>query len=83
MRPEAPERRAGTGPVKSRPRETAALVLCLGVVLLFPPIALIFDKPHRLLGVPLPVFYVFGTWLLLVLGAYVVSRILPDPESFD
>ncbi|MDZ7842799.1 MAG: hypothetical protein U5R46_18535 [Gammaproteobacteria bacterium] len=69
--------------MKSRPRETAALLLCLGVVLLFPPIALIFDKPHRLLGIPLPVFYVFGTWLLLVLGAYAVSRILPDTESSD
>lgn len=67
--------------MKSKPRETAALLVCVGVVLLFPPITLIFGKPHHLFDIPLPVFYVFGTWLILVLGAFVVSRILPDAED--
>lgn len=67
----------------SKPRETAALVLCLGIALLFPPIALIFAKPALLLGIPLPVFYVFGVWLLLVLGAVAVTRLLPDSERPD
>lgn len=67
----------------SKPRETAALLLCLGTVLLFPPIALIFAKPTLLLGIPLPVFYVFGIWLLLVLGAVAVSRLLPDTKRSD
>lgn len=69
--------------MKSKPREAAALLLCLGTVLSFPPIALIFAKPHHVLGVPLPVFYIFGTWLLLVLGAVAISRLLPDTESAD
>jgi len=64
--------------MKTRPRETAALLMCLGVVLWLPPIALIFSKPYWPLEVPLPVFYVFGTWLGLVLGAIVVSRLLPE-----
>ena len=67
----------------SKPREAAALIVCLGVALVFPPIALIFAKPHHLLGVPLPVFYIFGIWLALVLGAAVVARLLPDSESSD
>lgn len=67
----------------SKPREAAALLLCLGVVLAFPPIALIFARPHYVLGVPLPVFYLFGTWLLLVLSAIAISRLLPDTESAD
>lgn len=69
--------------MKSKPREAAALLLCVGAVLSLPPIALIFAKPHYVLGVPLPVFYVFGTWLLLVLGAIAMSRLLPDTESAD
>lgn len=65
----------------TRPRESAALLLCLGVVLLLPPVALIFAKTIRLLDIPLPVLYVFGAWLALIVGAFVVSRILPDsPE---
>jgi hypothetical protein len=65
----------------SKPRELAALLLCLGVALLCPPIALIFSKSLWLFEVPLPVFYVFGTWLLLVLGAVWLSRVLPDAEE--
>lgn len=67
--------------MRSKPRETAALLLCIGVVLWIPPIALIFGKPVWLFEVPLPVFYIFGTWLLLVAGAIVVSRILPEVED--
>lgn len=67
--------------MKSKPREAAALLLCLGTVLLFPPIALIFSKSLWLFDVPLPVFYVFGTWCALVLGAIIVSRILPEIED--
>lgn len=65
----------------AKPREAAALMLCLGVVLLCPPIALIFAKPPHLLGIPLPVFYIFGVWLGLVLGAVAVSRLLPEPSD--
>lgn len=83
MHPEAAEGQPGGGPVTRKPREAAALLLCLGVALLFPPLALIFAKPHNLLGIPLPVFYIFGTWLLLVLGAVAIARILPDTESSD
>lgn len=65
----------------SKSRESAALLVCLGVVVLCPPIALIFSKARWLFDVPLPVFYIFGTWLLLVLGAVWVSRVLPDTED--
>ncbi|HSH40792.1 MAG TPA: hypothetical protein VK973_01560 [Arenicellales bacterium] len=67
----------------SRPRESAALILCLGAALCFPPLALIFARPALLLGVPLPVFYIFGVWILLVAGAVVTTRLLPETESSD
>lgn len=65
----------------AKPREAAALLLCAGIVLLLPPIALIFAKPHDLLGIPLPVFYVFGIWVGLVIAAVVISRCLPDASE--
>ena len=83
MRTETLEPQSGAGPVSGKPREAAALLVCLGLALLFPPIVLIFAKPHHMLGIPLPVFYIFGIWLVLVLGAVAVSRLLPDPESSD
>jgi len=64
-----------------KPREAAALLLCLGAALLLPPIALIFAKTHRLLDVPLPVLYIFGVWLLLVAAAVAISRYLPDTSD--
>lgn len=65
----------------SRPRQAAALLVCLGAVLLLPPIALIFAREVQVLGVPLPVIYIFGMWLALILGAIVVTRVLPDTEG--
>lgn len=62
----------------AKSREAAALLLCAGFVLLLPPIALIFAKPGDLLGIPLPVFYVFGIWIGLVIAAVAISRCLPD-----
>ncbi len=62
----------------TKPREAAALLLCAGIVLLLPPIALIFAKNGYLLGIPLPVLYVFGIWIGLIIAAVVISRFLPD-----
>lgn len=62
----------------AKSREAAALLLCAGIVLLLPPLALIFAKPGYLLGIPLPVFYVFGIWIALVIAAVAISRCLPD-----
>lgn len=67
----------------SKPREAAALLVYAGAALLFPPLALIFAKSGQVLGIPLPVFYIFGTWLALVAGAIFLSRLLPKTESTD
>jgi hypothetical protein len=64
--------------VITQPRESAALLVCLGTVLLLPPIGLIFAHEYRILDIPLPVLYVFGAWIALVAGAFVISRVLPE-----
>lgn len=62
-------------------REAAALLLYLGVVLVLPPIALIFAKPHHVAGIPLPALYIFGVWVALVIGALFTSRLLPKSSE--
>lgn len=61
----------------TRIRESAALLLALGIVLLLPPLALIFAKVTTVWGIPLPVLYLFGLWLALIIGVWFISRQLP------
>jgi hypothetical protein len=57
---------------------SAALFLTLAGALLFmPPIASVFQIQRRLLGVPAEVIYLFLCWVLLVVGAWWLSRRLP------
>ncbi len=65
----------------SKPRETSALLVCLGIVLLFPPIALIFGKSAYLFDIPLPVFYIFGIWLMLIIIARLLAKKLSDDSE--
>ena len=58
----------------------AGLLLCMGAVCLLPPIALVFDKPIDVFGIPLVVLYVFGTWLTLIVLAKVLSDRFQDSD---
>ena len=58
----------------------AGLLLCMGALCLLPPIALVFDKPINVFGIPLVVLYVFGTWLTLIVLAKVLSDRFQDSD---
>ncbi|HEY8594777.1 MAG TPA: hypothetical protein VIL84_06010 [Devosiaceae bacterium] len=61
--------------------ENAAFALpVFGAALIFPPIINVFNVEVRLFGVPLEVYYVFGVWMLLILAAFRLSRLLPRAE---
>lgn len=62
---------------------SAALFLTLlGSMLILPPLALLFQLQHRVLGVPAEVIYLFVCWAALVAGAWWLGRYLPhEPES--
>ncbi|MCZ7597948.1 MAG: hypothetical protein M5U09_09730 [Gammaproteobacteria bacterium] len=49
-----------------KPTGLALMLVYGGVVLLMPPLLWIFNKDVLVLGVPLPVLYVFGVWLVLI-----------------
>ena len=67
--------------MKAESTTYSALITCLGIIFLLPPVALIFDKPTSVFSIPLAAFYVFGIWLLLILIAVVVARALPRDNN--
>lgn len=66
----------------NRRLESAARLLPVaGAILFLPPIALLFDEPVRLLGVPLTIFYLFGAWLALILVTALMGRFLHEADT--
>jgi len=59
-----------------------------GAMALMPPLVLLFRSSARPFGVPLETVYVFVLWIVLVAGAFWLSRSLPEddppkPDSAD
>ena len=68
--------------MERRKLTSAALVLTLlGAVLFMPPIATVFQIHRLVLGVPSEVIYLFAVWVLLVVGAWWLSRRLPREDE--
>jgi hypothetical protein len=64
--------------MERRKLESAALFLSLlGVLLILPPLAVVFQLERRLFGVPLEVIYLFVCWLGLIGAAFWLGRRLP------
>jgi hypothetical protein len=64
--------------MERRKLESAALFLSLlGVLLILPPLAVLFQLERRVLGVPFELIYLFLCWLVLIAGAFWLGRKLP------
>lgn len=62
---------------RRRRRQDAALVLPLfGIAVFITPIFGILTKNLTLFGAPLPFLFIFGFWLLLIVLAFRMSRLL-------
>ena len=62
-----------------RTREHLIALFVLGVLLLVPPFLLVFNRPVRVLGLPLLYLYLFAAWTwLIALGALIAWRIDRD-----
>jgi len=60
------------------------LLVALGGALMLPPLVYVFNQPLTVLGVPLIVFYLFGLWLLLIMGTAAMTHAMPpDPSESD
>jgi len=67
---------------RRRRRQDAALMLpVLGIILLVSPITVIFLGAGMMLGLPVPVLYIFGVWIFLILLARRLARLLSDHDA--
>ncbi|MGB3390075.1 MAG: hypothetical protein WBA88_19065 [Pseudaminobacter sp.] len=66
----------------TRKHEHAAFVLpVFGALLLLPPLIDLFGSSPRLAGIPVKIVYLFMVWVVLVLGAVIISSRMPGPEK--
>ena len=56
--------------------ERLVALFLLGVLLLVPPVLVVFNRVERVLGVPLLYLYLFAAWALLIGLAALVARLL-------
>ncbi len=69
-------------PVSPRKAVERALILPLiGLLLLIPPIATIFEIESRFFGIPFTVIYLFVIWAILIFSAFRLSRQLQNFED--
>jgi len=62
-------------PLRHRKARDRALILPLvGLILLTPPVAGIFQLDAKIAGVPFTAVYLFAVWALLIAGAAALSR---------
>ena len=67
---------------RDRTNERLVALFLLGSILLLPPVLLVFNRPVRVLGVPLLHLYIFAAWVALIaLAALIVRRIDPEPAD--
>ena len=66
----APDDHSAGPPISNRKiRDRAALLPVIGLILLIPPIANVFQLDARVAGIPFTALYLFGVWALLIAGA--------------
>jgi len=59
-------------------RDRARILPLVGLILLTPPLAGIFQLDAKIAGVPFTAIYLFAVWALLIAGAAALSRQLRD-----
>ena len=61
-------------------RDLAALLPLAGAFLFMSPLILAFNSIRLVFGLPVILLYVFGVWLLLILGAAWLARHLSEED---
>lgn len=66
---------------RSRIGERLVALFLLGLLVLLPPVLLVFNRPVRVLGVPVLYLYIFVAWgLLIVLAAVLAERLVREED---
>ncbi len=69
-----------TSETRVRKCKFAALLLpILGVLLIIPPLVSMRTTQNAvILGIPANIAYLFGAWLAMIVGAYVLQKLMPN-----
>lgn len=60
-------------------RFAALLLPLLGILLIVPPLVSMRTTHYAVFfGIPANIAYLFGAWLLMIVGAYVLQKLMPD-----
>lgn len=62
-------------------RDRALILPLVGLTLLMPPVALIFESEAKLFGLPVTLIYLFVVWAALILAARLQARALRDATN--
>ena len=65
----------------NRTHERLLALFMLGVLLLLPPLLLIFNRPARILGIPALYLYIFSAWALVIALAAAIARRIPAGQE--
>ena len=68
---------------RHRSHDRATILLIIGVLLLMPPLAGIFNLESRIAGIPLTLVYLFSVWAVLIVGTALLSRRLGRGDGDD
>ncbi len=66
---------------KRRSVERQAALFLLGVLMLVPPLLIVFDKPVRAGGIPVLYLYLFVAWTALIGMTAAISRKFEDDDG--
>lgn len=65
-------------------RDRAMVLLSLGIVLLMPPVAGVFELNEKIFGVPVTLVYLFSIWFFLIIAtARLAGALTRSEESPD
>ena len=73
--------RAGQDRIHRKTRDRAFIVLLLGIVLLMPPIAGIFEIEALVFGLPATLIYLFVVWAGLIIATAILARALMRSDT--
>ncbi len=75
--------RAGSYVRARKTRDRALVLVVIGLLLLMPPVAGIFQVDGKLFSLPGTLIYLFAVWALLILGAVRLARALANSEDTE
>jgi hypothetical protein len=67
--------------LKQKFSDLQAVVTVMAVLLMMPPVILIFDGAGLVNEIPVVVAFIFGAWLLLILATWLLTRLHQEPTG--